>query len=794
MGSSGAQHLGAALIPAVNRLQDITASLGVDVGVDLPQVAVVGGQSSGKSSVLEALVGRAFLPRAPGICTRRPLVLQLVRDTSARQEWAEFLHRPGEKFTDFSAVRDEIVAETDREVGGTDVSDKQIRLRVHSPHVLTMTLVDLPGVTKVPVGNQPADIESKLRALINRYIKHETCIILAVTPANQDVANSDALQIARQVDPHGNRTLGVVTKCDLVDRGAESTVVEAVKGGVVPLRLGYVAVVNRGHKSVESDAPVREALAAEAEFFRRGDFATLKAINASGTPALAARLNSVLAEHIAAAVPTLREQANKRRNATLHELGALGAPPARNTAAEAGSSLLAALGDFAERVLAHLDGDATASGMDAELDEDEGDEQFAGATELYGGARVAHLFEEVFRGTLRNANLAAALPDSVVRSALANSQGTRARAALVAEAPFEALARKCIKRLQEPCLQCARMVRSELARIATRSAGAVLGRFPALEAAALAEVEGFLMSSLMPCEQQIRTLLAMECGYINTRHPNFVGAGVAAELVSAKARRDAEDAAAAAAADGTADGPYAKLVSHALSSASAERPSEGPLALSDMPNTLHAGEASTEAERMEIEVVRRMLESYYDIVVCTLCDLVPKAAMHFLVDKTRRELRQVLVSRLYKEESFAHLLAEDEAVAQRRRQLREESRALTEALSVLDNLPKELADGGSKPHPSAAAHAHAVTSRKSSRGASSGSASKQSGQQRQQRERERERDRSASSPPHVRPSKGVAGPPVRAPLVDNRQQRVALEAATPPSASKRRGLLGTMGF
>lgn len=80
------QHLGAALIPLVNRLQDITASLGVDIGVDLPQVAVVGGQSSGKSSVLEALVGRAFLPRAPGICTRRPLVLQLVREPQARGE------------------------------------------------------------------------------------------------------------------------------------------------------------------------------------------------------------------------------------------------------------------------------------------------------------------------------------------------------------------------------------------------------------------------------------------------------------------------------------------------------------------------------------------------------------------------------------------------------------------------------------------------------------------------------------------------------------------------------------
>ena len=671
-------------------------------------------------------------------------------------------------------MRDEIVAETDREVGGCDVSDKQIRLRVHSPRVLTMTLVDLPGITKVPVGNQPADIEEKLRALIHRYIRHDTCIILAVTPANQDIANSDALQLARAVDPQGTRTLGVVTKCDLVDRGAESTVVEAVRGGVVPLRLGYVAVVNRGAASVESNAPVREALAAEADFFRRGEFAPLRSASAAGTPALAARLNSVLADHIAAAVPTLREKATKRRARALHELGSLGAPPAKASAAEAGSSLLAALGEFAERVLATLDGDPSASGI--ELDEEE---DAAAATELYGGARVAYLFEEVFRGTLRGANLAAALPDNVVRSALANAQGTRARAALVAEAPFEALARRCIKRLEEPCLQCARLVRAELRRVARRTGSAALGRFPELEAAALAEVETFLSASLAPCEAQIRTLLAMECGYINTRHPDFVGAGVAAELVSAKARRDAAEAAEAAAAaeEGGGEGVHgaATPMSHSIFGSS-QRPPEGPLALAEPPERLHAGEATTEAERLEIAVVRRMLESYYDIVVRTLCDLVPKAAMHFLVDHTRRELRQVLVSRLYKEEAFARLLAEDEEVASRRRALREEARALGEALSVLDGLPRELAAGGGG---RAARGAKAVVATK----AAPSTASKPS--------RTERAERAASTParhaddlPRVPKTASPARPPLRE---SNEGAR-----AEPASASKqpRRGLLG----
>lgn len=94
--------------------------------------------------------------------------------------------------------------ETDKEAGDNKgVSEKQIRLKIFSPNVLDITLVDLPGITRVPVGDQPSDIESRIRTMIMQYIKHPSCIILAVTPANADLANSDALQLARLADPDG---------------------------------------------------------------------------------------------------------------------------------------------------------------------------------------------------------------------------------------------------------------------------------------------------------------------------------------------------------------------------------------------------------------------------------------------------------------------------------------------------------------------------------------------------------------------------------------------------------------
>ncbi|XP_058784888.1 dynamin-related protein 3B-like [Vicia villosa] len=159
------------------------------------------------------------------------------------------------------------IAETDREAGeNKGVSDRQIRLKIVSPNVLDMTLVDLPGITKVPVGDQPSDIEARIRTMIMSYIKEPSCLILAVTPANSDLANSDALQMAGVADPEGNRTIGVITKLDIMDRGTDAR--NLLQGKVIPLRLGYVGVVNRSQEDIQMNRSIKDALVAEEKFFR----------------------------------------------------------------------------------------------------------------------------------------------------------------------------------------------------------------------------------------------------------------------------------------------------------------------------------------------------------------------------------------------------------------------------------------------------------------------------------------------------------------------------------------------
>ncbi|CAN1254461.1 Dynamin-related protein 5A [Linum perenne] len=274
------------LISLVNKIQRACTALG-DHGEasalptlwdSLPAIAVVGGQSSGKSSVLESIVGKDFLPRGSGIVTRRPLVLQLHKLDEGSREYAEFLHLPRKRFTDFAAVRKEIADETDRETGRSkQISSVPIHLSIYSPNVVNLTLIDLPGLTKVAVEGQSdnivQDIENMVRSFIEK-VQHThlflnlilpNCLILAISPANQDLATSDAIKISREVDPSGERTFGVLTKIDLMDKGTDA--VDTLEGKSFRLKFPWVGVVNRSQADINKNVDMIAARRREREYF-----------------------------------------------------------------------------------------------------------------------------------------------------------------------------------------------------------------------------------------------------------------------------------------------------------------------------------------------------------------------------------------------------------------------------------------------------------------------------------------------------------------------------------------------
>ncbi|EQB61622.1 dynamin-like vacuolar protein sorting protein [Vairimorpha apis BRL 01] len=252
------------LIEKINELQDICNETNIQNNIELPQIVVIGSQSSGKSSVLENIIGRDILPRGTGIVTKRPLVLQLIY--SRTEDYAVFNHIPKKQYFNFEDVKTEILNETNRVLKSkNDVSSLPITLKFYSSKVLTLTLIDLPGIVRVPTNNQPKDICSKIYEMCKKYVTNRNALILAVSAANADISNSDALQLAREVDPNYERTIGVLTKIDLMDQGTD--VIDILAGRLVKLNLGFVPVVNRGQNDIERKKDIISALKDEEIFF-----------------------------------------------------------------------------------------------------------------------------------------------------------------------------------------------------------------------------------------------------------------------------------------------------------------------------------------------------------------------------------------------------------------------------------------------------------------------------------------------------------------------------------------------
>ncbi|XP_063068011.1 interferon-induced GTP-binding protein Mx-like [Engraulis encrasicolus] len=304
-----AQHYEDQVRPCIDLVNSLM-SLGVEQDLSLPAIAVIGDQSSGKSSVLEALSGVA-LPRGTGIVTRCPLVLQLKRD-SKDDAWSGVLSYEGyeEKLEEPKEVGDAVIRAQNAIAGdGKDISDKKINLEIYASNVPDLTLIDLPGITRVAIGNQSDNIEEKIKKLIEEYIKQQETIILVVVPANVDIATTEALRMAKRVDPDGQRTLGILTKSDLVDKGAEEVVVKTLNNHAIRLEKGYMIVRCRGQRDIMEDMSLDISLKKEKEFFsNHKNFRIFLDERKASIPHLSERLTKELVYNISRSLPLLEKQ------------------------------------------------------------------------------------------------------------------------------------------------------------------------------------------------------------------------------------------------------------------------------------------------------------------------------------------------------------------------------------------------------------------------------------------------------------------------------------------------------
>ncbi|XP_048863606.1 dynamin-1-like protein isoform X2 [Brienomyrus brachyistius] len=699
-----------ALIPVINKLQDVFNTVGADV-IQLPQIAVVGTQSSGKSSVLESLVGRDLLPRGTGIVTRRPLILQLVhvdpedhRKTADEnglevEEWGKFLHTKNKVYTEFDEIRQEIENETERVSGNNKgISDEPIHLKIFSPHVVNLTLVDLPGITKVPVGDQPKDIEIQIRDLILKYISNPNCIILAVTAANTDMATSEALKVAREVDPDGRRTLAVVTKLDLMDAGTDA--MDVLMGRVIPVKLGLIGVVNRSQLDINNKKSVADSIRDEYAFLQK-KYPSLA--NRNGTKYLARTLNRLLMHHIRDCLPELKTRINVLAAQYQSLLSSYGEPVDDKSA-----TLLQLITKFAAEYCNTIEGTA----------------KYIETAELCGGARICYIFHETFGRTLESVDPLGGLTTIDVLTAIRNATGPRP-ALFVPEVSFELLVKRQIKRLEEPSLRCVELVHEEMQRIIQHCSNystQELLRFPKLHDAIVEVVTSLLRKRLPITNDMVHNLVAIELAYINTKHPDFADAcGLMNNNIDEQRRNRMRELPAAVPRDKSLKGHSGQAPPSSEPPAPTEQEGakgEPETGMGNWRGMLKRGdEAPTEdksrpqaplpaspqkghainlldvpvpvtrklsaREQRDCEVIERLIKSYFLIVRKNIQDSVPKAVMHFLVNHVKDSLQSELVGQLYKSGLLDDLLTESEDMAQRRSEASDMLKALQKASQVI---------------------------------------------------------------------------------------------------------------
>jgi dynamin 1-like protein len=603
--------------------------------------------------------------------TRCPLVLQLVQTFKREDDWAEFGHLAGRKFVDFELVREEIVLQTDRLSPENCVCGTPITLKIFSPKVLNLTLVDLPGLVTTPIAGQPADIAKQISTMVKKYVSQSNTLILAISAANQDIATSAGLQMAKEVDPSGDRTLGVLTKLDLMDSGTDAMAI--LKGHVVPLRRGFIAVVNRSQKDINDRKNIVDAREAEARYFQTHPVYSQIA-PMCGTEFLTKTLNKHLLEHIHAALPELTARVDMMLAQTRKQMEKFGS--FEPSAASNESMLYDILTKFVQTIKDKLERCPT---EDAEQG-------------VVGGARIEWIFCEHYAPHVHSIDPTPALSDERIRLAKTNMNGMDVTL-FANNRVFRDLAGEQILLLQAPSTSVVQCVHDELLKIVRESASAVAERFPALESALVGITFEFLSDLQKAAKLHIQTIILSEHSRINAKHPEMVlrTAEIMQRMHSAQYGFESSGSGGSfqqTHGPGASSGaPRAGGVPESSAAQAqptwARKPPQAPLGA--VPHKILLSTSLSDAEKAECRAIRELVCAYFKIVRGNVTDQVPKAITLLVVDKLKNHVAQALHTKLNPrdQDAVAKIMSEPEDIVKTRTALKTMEKCLARAYSAL---------------------------------------------------------------------------------------------------------------
>jgi dynamin 1-like protein len=614
------------LINLIDQLRDC----GVNEYIKLPRICSLGTQSSGKSSVLESIVGLDFLPRGDGVVTRRPLELRLCHINSG-QPWAIFEERKGVKFTDFIKVRETIEALTD-EICKTDknIVDKPIVLNVYSQTCPDLTLVDLPGVTRVPVGNQPKNIEEITKNMAIRYIEDPLTIILCVIAANSDIATSDGLKLAKEIDTTGSRTLGVLTKLDIMDAGTDAR--KALMNEEIPLKLGYVGVKNRSKQDLVNKLSMQETSKKEREFFKSHPIYKNLPAGHLGTDVLINKLTKIYFRIIRENLPRIIKAINDRVKTAEEELQSLGQPMPTDDAGKM-SMLWNMINEYCDIFRHVLQGKCS----NKRLNFLEGE----------GGFKIKILYKKLLEEFTGNYKATAGYSDENINYALTIHEGDSIPGFPSVDA-FIYLLRPQLEKLRDPIEECFQNVFQYLDFLSGKILEKTFTRFPQAINDMTDLVTNYLIEERDKTKYIIDSIIEMEINYLFTNDYDYLN-------------------------------NYTTFIPKQPKNINR---GEGGQQMDNKP---------IDVKNIFINEIRNRIEAYFKLIVRNLRDSIPKIMGNFLIKEIEENMQLKLYNKLYNAREITDCLSEPESVAERRKELNEMIKVMKNAQKIIRRDPDLMA-------------------------------------------------------------------------------------------------------
>ena len=536
-------------------------------------------------------------------------------------------------------------------------------MNVYSPSCPDLTLIDLPGITRIAQEGQAKNIEEVTKNMATRYCGDERTIILCVIPANQDMSTSDGLQMAMKLDPQGERTIGVITKIDIMDRGTNAK--KMLLNEEIKLKLGYVGVKGRSQQDIKDSMKVNEAIKEEKNYFARHPVYSNLPPGCVGTEALVSKLTSTMYRHIKKLMPSIINEIDSKIFECEKNYKELGTP----LPIEERDKLLLIwrlISTFAEKVKTSISGEYNPDLSSVKKD-------------LLGGVRIRLKFNELFIDEMSLRYKASKkYGDNDIKTALRLHMGNTLPGFTSADA-FQSLINPLLQKLKDPSLSLLEEVHAIMEQICVHYINETFMRFPMF----ISEVTDAALTILTQDKERARLLMTeiieANIGYMYTKDPEYIAVILPnSEKEKLEKQREKEKKAAEEKAKegerGRSEANLQDPASKPTTVASKQPPKdggdeEGADEIDSPTVKLSKDKAQKAMEKVLIKEMRLRIDTYFRVVVTQLADMIPKLIGHNLVNAGINSL-QFSVFKKVSAGSIYDMLKEPEHIVKKRETLK----------------------------------------------------------------------------------------------------------------------------